>query len=79
MPEDFLDDVPRLRTANAHDERIAQLDDGPAATSALRGHVDYADLAERVVQGVSVRMHRPASPRPEPTKPDATPRRRHTP
>lgn len=27
-----------------------------AASSALQGHVDYVDLAERVVQGVTVRM-----------------------
>ena len=29
---------------------------GLAAASALHGRIDYADLAERVVQGVTVRM-----------------------
>jgi hypothetical protein len=43
------------RGATTHDnDQSGDTKSGPTASSALRGHVDYVDLAERVFQGITV-------------------------
>jgi hypothetical protein len=78
VPEHFIARVLPQAT-DIHDERTAEIDAAPAATSALRGHVDYADLAERVVQGVTVRMQNRQTARQETRKPDSNSRTRRVP
>jgi hypothetical protein len=61
------------RGASMHRDRAS--DQPRRRTSALTGHVDYIELAERVAQGVNVVNADPERPAPRSHKPRRTPRR----
>jgi hypothetical protein len=59
VSEKFDAPVSSPEATRTHDDPNVETNEGLAATSALQGRIDYADLAERVVQGVTVRMRSP--------------------
>jgi hypothetical protein len=52
LSEDSTTPVSRP-VAAPHDKPNAETDGGPSAVSALRGHLDYLELAERLSLGVT--------------------------
>ena len=72
MPEKpFTPPLPDTATPDATNKSDLPVETspGPTANSTLQGHLDYADLAERLGQGVTVRREI-RSDQPKPTSPD---------
>jgi hypothetical protein len=59
VSEEFDARVSSPEAKSTHDDPNVETDEGLTATSALHGRIDYADLAEHVIQGVTVRMRSP--------------------
>jgi hypothetical protein len=66
VSEELTADVSRSAAKTHRDDAKGETESRVVAASALRGRIDYADLAERVIQGVTVRI--PSRRRPKPRR-----------